>query len=156
MMPPPQMHYNGHFTEPYTSSQGNYCAETNLKAITCCFTFFCTVEPALCCVFVIPYPSSCLHSHRQPLHEQSERLLLSLSDQPRLLSAGIQQQWAVTQRQRLQRPQHEFPNQPSTLPSALPHVLQPLHHQRHHQARLRPLASPQRSHPTLLPRHPRL
>lgn len=23
MMPPPQLHYNGHFTEPYTSSQGN-------------------------------------------------------------------------------------------------------------------------------------
>lgn len=31
MMPPPQMHYNGHFTEPYTSSQGNHCKETDLQ-----------------------------------------------------------------------------------------------------------------------------
>lgn len=32
MMPPPQMHYNGHFTEPYTSSQGKHCMKVGL----CC------------------------------------------------------------------------------------------------------------------------
>uniref|UniRef100_A0A8C8FR58 Tyrosine-protein phosphatase non-receptor type n=1 Tax=Oncorhynchus tshawytscha TaxID=74940 RepID=A0A8C8FR58_ONCTS len=34
MLPPPQMHYNGHFTEPYTSSQGTYKVRPDLTRIT--------------------------------------------------------------------------------------------------------------------------
>lgn len=90
MMAPPQMHYNGHFTEPYTSSQGWKCyfsgkLENEFIGKEVVF-IYCNIfiNINFCSFGGVFFP-------RQPVHEQSEWLLLPLTDQPGPFSSRIQQ-----------------------------------------------------------------